>query len=358
MKRFIRIISLFLVIALLMPSLISCGGYKSKYDTVMEYNGIKLTEEFYNYWLATFKRNILASQSDAKDTEEFWNQPFDDERTVEEYFTEILNDKIINYLIAQDLYKKNSLKLSDKTKSTIKADIDEKIDFYGGRGSLNKTLSEMMLNIDALEEIYLWEAKHDLVYDYLFGEGGPLEVSDEELVDYYESNYYHINYVVFYLTDDSEESDGTLSPEEMEQKQKKISEFEGKLESTPFETLISDYSEYDTSKYPNGFFMSVNEVNIWGLDIYTAVKEADVGEICKIEEEEAIFYVKKYELTSFENMSEIDIAQLTDIGFFENATAKAYSDFYKELAKNVKINDEVMKKYKLSEIKANPHYSI
>lgn len=371
MKKFIKLLSLMVAFALVCPFVLnSCGGYKSKYDTVMEYNGIKLTEEFYNYWIATFKRNILASYSDASDTDEFWQQPYDENMTVEEYFTAILNERIINYLIAQDLYKKNGLKLSSSVKKAIENDIDEKIDFYGGRGSLNSALSEMKLNIDALEEIYLWEAKHDLVYDYLFGSGGPLEISDEDLTDYYEKNYSQIKYVVFYMTDIQLDEDGNyvydsegnlvskeLTEEEMAQKLAKINEFKTRIDNgEDFDTLIDEYSEYDTSAYPNGFFVSVNELDIWGPEIYKAVLAAEAGDVCRVDEEEAVFFVKKCELTAFEDLSESDITQLKNL--VDYATDEIFNEFFAELSKNVKINSSVIEKYKLSAVKPNTHYSI
>ncbi len=371
MKKFIRFLSLILALALVYPiALSSCGGYRSKYDTVMEYNGIKLTEEFYNYWIATFKRNILASYSDASDTDEFWQQPYDENMTVEEYFTSILNERIICYLIAQDLYKKNSLKLSSEVKKAIKNDLNEKIDFYGGRGSLNSALSEMKLNIDALEEIYLWEAKNDLVYDYLFGTGGPLEISNEKVEDYYEKNYSRIKYVVFYMTDIELDDNGNyvydtegnlvskeLTEEQLVQKNAKINEFKERLDNgEDFDTLIKEYSEYDTSAYPNGFFVSVNELDIWGPEIYKAVSGANVGDVCRVDEEEAIFFVKKCELTPIEDWSESDQTQMKNL--IDYATDEIVKAFFAELSKNVKINTSVMSKYKLSKVKPNRHYSI
>lgn len=371
MKLKIKLISVILIITMIVPmTLSSCGGYKSKYDAVMEYNGIKLTEEFYYYWLATYKRNILASYDDAEDTDEFWQSEYDEGITVEEYFTDVLNKRIMNFLIAQDLYKKNTLKLPSKNKNEIKKDIDEKIDFYGGRSELNKALSSLKLNIDALEQVYLWEAKHDYVYDYLFGEGGPLEITDSELISFYEENYYHIKYAVFYTTDIKKDEDGNyvydengelitteLSPEEMAKKLAKIAEFEEKMNSgKDFDTLIKDYSEFNTEKYPNGFFMSVNELDVWGIEIFNAVKEAKEGDICKVEEDEAIFFVKKLPLTDFASLSDTDLSQMTDIAVL--ATSKSYNDFYSELREDVKIHKDVMGKYKLSEIAANPYYSI
>ncbi len=372
MKLYIKIIALVLAVAFVLPLTFASCGYRSKYKTVMEYNGIKLTEEFYNYWLATYKRNILASYTDASDTEEFWNSKFDETHTVEEYFTELLNKEIANYLISQDLYKRYKMKLSSSLKKAIKDDIKEKIDFYGGRGSLNATLSKMMLNIDALEQIYLWEAKHDLVYDTLFGQGGPLEVSDSVLIDYYEEHYSRIKYVVFYMTDIEKDEDGNyvyddsgnlvskpLSQVALEQKTKKINEFKTKLDGgEDFDTLIKDYSEYDTSSYPNGFFISENNLDIWGPEIYKAVVNGKEGDIVTVNENEAIFYVQICKLTPFDELDDADIAQLTDLKFTEYATRKVYNDFYEGLASKVKTHNKTMSKYKLSTIKPNPHYSI
>lgn len=372
MRSFIKLIAVILITALILPMSFTSCGYRSKYDTVMEYNGIKLTEEFYNYWMATFKRNILASYTDAEDTDEFWSSKFDETRTVEEYFTEILNKEIMNYLISQDLYKKNSLKLSSSTKKAIEKDIDEKIEFYGGRGSLNSTLSKMMLNIDALEQIYLWEAKHDYVYSYMFGQNGPLEITDDVLIEYYQKNYYRIKYVVFYTTDIAVDEDGNyvyddrgelvskpLSSEALEKKMQKINEFKTKLEGgTDFDTLIKDYSEYDTSSYPDGFFVSENDIDIWGTEILKAVINGKEGEVVTVTEDESVFYVQICKLTPFEELTDADITQLTNLKFTEHATRKVYNDFYEQLSAKVKINTKVMNRYKLSKIKPNPHYSI
>ena len=370
MNKIIRIIAFALVLIMLTPALISCGGYRSKYKAVMEYNGIKLTEEFYNYWVATYKRNILASYEDASDTEEFWGSMYNDTMTVEEYFTEIINNRLMNYLIAQDLYKKNTLKLPKSTKNAIKNDINEKIDFYGGRASLNSTLSELMLNIDALKEIYTWEAKHDYVYNTFFGEGGALEITDEDLIDYYESNYYHIKYIVFYMTniktdDDGNyvyDSNGDLISEEMTeaekaQKQLKIAEFEGKLNSgKSFDELIEEYSEFDTKNYPNGFYFSVNEINVWGSEIYNAVKNGEINSVIKVDESEAIFYVQKLELADFGSLTDTEIAQLENLLTY--ASTALYDEFFSELYPSVNVNKELIAKYKLSVVKANKNYSI
>lgn len=360
MKIHVKICAAFLVVLLLLP--FGLCGCSSRYETVMEYNGMKLTEDMYFYWLSTFKRNILTAFDDAKDTDAFWQSSFDEERTVEEYFTEVIQTQIRNYLIAQDLYKKNRLTLDASVKAWIKDDIDEKIEYYGSRGNLNEVLADLMLNVDSLEDVYTWEKKYDAVYDHYFGKGGSLEVSDQDLISYYEQNYSRIQYIVFYTTNLETDAEGNqisteMTEEQLAAKMAKIEECQSKIDAgDDFGELMNKYSEYDTSKYPNGFFVSVNEMDIWGADICSAVKDAKVGEVCRIEEEFAVFFVKKYSLTSFENLDELDIEQLSGLSSYAGTAIR--DAFFAELAKNVTVNQDVISKYKLSEIKANPHYSI
>ncbi|MBQ4064908.1 MAG: peptidylprolyl isomerase [Clostridia bacterium] len=369
MKLKRTLMCLLLAALLLVPSLLSsCAG--TKYEVVMEYNGMKLTEDMYYYWVATFKRNILTSYSDARDTEEFWGQKYDEERTVGEYFDDVVRARIMDYLIAQDLYKKNRLLIGDDVRKEIKEDIKEKIDYYGSRGALNAELAELMLNVNSLEDVYTWEAKHDCVYNALFGEGGSHEVSDEILVKYYEETYSLIRYIVIYTTKIKTDADGEyvydsmgnliteeLTEEEMAEKKAAIDSCYDKLQKgEDFETLRKEYSEFDTSSYPNGFFVSSNELDIWGADIVLAVQDAKAGDVMKVEEGEAVFLIEKLPLPAMGSLGETDLKQLANLASY--ATKEYYDALFAELRKSVTINQEVMNKYKLPNVKANPFYSI
>lgn len=361
--------ALLLAVAMLIPCVLaSCSG--PRYAVVMEYNGIKLTEDMYNYWVSTFKRNILSSYSDARDTEAFWGQKYDDARTVGEYFNEIIRERIMNYLICQDLYKKNRLTLDADVKKAIKDDINEKIEYYGSRGALNQELSSLMLNVDSLKEAYTWEEKHDCVYNWLYGKGGVDEVSDAKLMEYYEKNYYCIQYIVFYTTKIETNDKGEyvydengqlvtkdLTEDEMKKKLADIEDCFTKLTAgEDFEALRKKYSEYDTSSYPNGFLLSANELDIWGADIILATQQAKVGDIYKVEEESAVFLVCKRELPDMGSLGELELEQIKNLSSY--ATAELYDAFFGELQKNVVVYEDVLAKYKLEAVKANPFYSI
>lgn len=365
MKR----LALLLTVALILPCLLfSCSA--EKYETVMEYNGIKLTENMYYYWMSTFKRNILSSYSDAKDNDTFWKAKYDDTRTVEDYFTEIINQRIMNYLIAESIFREQRLTLSSDVKNDINNDIKEKIEYYGSRGELNEELKNLMLNIDSLKTVYTWEARHDAVYDYFYGEDGVETVSDSEIIEYYEKNYSRIKYIVFYTTKIKTDtngnyvydSDGQLVTEEMtadelEATTKKIEECNEKLKNgAAFDDMIKEYSDFNKiTDYPNGFYVSANEISTWGSGIISGAVTANPGEVFRVDEDSAVYLVLKCELTPFENLSNTDTEQLTGLASY--ATTELYREKFSALSEKVKVSNEILSKYKLSEIKANPYYS-
>lgn len=348
---------------------VSCS--KTHYETVMEYNGIELKENMYNYWVSTYKKNILSSYKDVSDTDEFWKTKYDDTKTVEEYFTEIINKRIMNYLIAQSIFKENRLKLSQDVKSAIDADIKEKIEYYGSRSELNAELKNLMLNIDSLEDIYTWEEEHKSVYDFLFGSGGTEEISDKALEEYYKSNYSRIKYIVFFTTKLKTDEDGNyvtdkngqyiteqMTEAELAAKKAKIEECYNKLKSgASFDDIRKEYSEYDTSEYQNGFFVSKNELQTWGSDIIIGAAKAKEGEIFRVDEEEAVYIVMKCKLTELGdlNKNESDIQQLANLSIY--ATRELSEKYFDALHKDVTVNNEIISKYKLSTIKPNPYYS-
>ncbi len=341
----------------------SCS--KVKYDTVMEYNGIELKENMYYYWLSTFKKNILSYYGEVK-----WDEKTDDGRTIEQYFTDIIGERVKNYLIAQSLYKDNRLKLPNDIKDAIDADIKEKIDYYGSRGELNAELKNLKLDINSLKDVYTWEEKHEVVYDYFYGEGGVEEISNAELAKYYRENYSQIKYIVFYKTKIKKDDKGNyvydaegnviteeLTKEELEAKEAKIQECMDKIDSgSSFEDLRKEYSEYDTSAYPTGFFVSKNEITTWGEQIVIGASNAKVGEVYKVTEGDAVYLVLKCQLTELSELSDSELEQLSKLSV--NATAELYDKKFSELYKDITVYDEILSKYKLSEIPANPYYSI
>lgn len=356
-----------LLLGVLLPSCSAGDG-----RVVMEYNGVKLYENMYTYWLATYKRDIMNTYSDARN-EDFWTAEYTDGVTVEDYFTTLLNNRIKNYLIAQSLAKRYGVVLSSDVKSEINSDIKEKAEYAGGRAELNSELANIGtgMNITSLKTAYRWEKMYDAVFDYFYGDGGAEQLTAKQVADYYNENYSHIQYIVFYTTkvktkEDGSyvyDSDGKTVMEDMTDEEKaavlaKADECyeKSKAGDVDFIDLIKEYSDQDTtSTYPNGFVLSLSESDVWGTEITTKTLAADVGDVFRVDEEYCIFIIKKYIPIAFEKLTDTEINQIPDIeSNLANETMQKKMD---ELYKDVTVNDEVLSEYRLSKIASNPYYA-
>jgi len=67
MKKLTAIIALLLVAALMLPS---CSTVNTG-SAVMEYEGTKMGEKLYSFWVARYKRNILNYYSDVENTDTY-----------------------------------------------------------------------------------------------------------------------------------------------------------------------------------------------------------------------------------------------------------------------------------------------
>lgn len=358
MKKAAAFICVIFVVSLLVSGCTPAGG-----ETALEYKGYKISEAMYGYWAALYKRNIIYSYNNSKDTSDFWQSEISAGVTAEDYFTEIINEQIYKYCIGLQLFDEYGLKLDSSVTKAIDDDIKEKIEYYGSRAELNSALANLNLNIDLLRDIYICEEKLGAVYEYLYGAYGPEALSDDDYVKYFKDNYWRMKYIVVYttklVTDDNGnykyDSNGSLmteplSDDEMAQKLAKAEEALARAQSgEDFDKLIEEYSEYDTSSYPNGFYVSVNNLSIYGAEILAALPGMQIDEVRRVEMESAIYIIKKLELPEWGKLTETELLQLTDLE--EYAKSEAFDAKLSALFPEVKVNREVLDKYKLSEIK-------
>ncbi len=351
-----KTISAFLALLTLLPLLLmTFSSCKAGGDAVMEYNGYKITEGMYRYWLATFKSNILSSCGVA-DSEEFWKIEVQEGVTAAEYYTDIIDTQVKNYCVAQYLFRYYGLKLDEEIKKGIRDDVNEKIDYYGGRAELNEELAYLNINIDTLEEIYTIEEKHAAVVAYLYGVGGPLELSAEAVRKYYEENYSRMMYIVLFTTkpvlDESGNyvysSDGVWKTENMTEEElaavrAEAEELTARAKEGNDETFVSlmDRSDYQfLSSYPNGLFVSANEFDVYGAKMVTALDGMKPGDVTSFEEDESIWIVRKLPLTDFGSLGEADIGQLAALEQY--AITADYADTFSDWNAEVKTNDELL----------------
>lgn len=356
-------VSALLVLVLLLAS---CAP---KYGRVMTYEGHYITEDKYYYWMSSYKRNILYSYSDAYDTASFWQSEAPDGKTVEEYFTSSIDGRIMDYLIAEVLFREMKLTLGNDVKSAVEDNISEKLDYYGGKSGLNKELKNIMLDVETLREVYTAEKKLEAVQNALFGDGGEYEIGEDDVIEYYNNHYSRIKYIVFYTERVLRDGEGNIlyddeglpltqemTPEEKAERAARIENCLAELlDGADFDEVRKKYSEYDTSDYPNGFLVSENEVLTWGSEIIKAVSGASVGENIKVDEDFATYVIQKFTLDDLNKLDETDMNQISSIATY--VMNEKYNEIFAPMREKVEIDAALKEKYRLSEIKPNPYYA-
>lgn len=356
---------------LIAVSMVFLCGCTDTGKAAFAYNGKSIGEYMYQYWVATYKTNILYSYNGLKDSEEFWNSELEDGVSVEKYFTERISDQMKKYVISLKLFDEFGLKLDDETMQAINDDIEEKIASYGSRGAFNNELAQLGINIDILKQIYICEHKYEALYEYLYGTNGIYAPDDSQVDDYYKSKYNRVKYIVLYTTkivydDDGNykyDSDGNIMTEEMTEDELaavelKRDEILARLDSGDnFDSLIKEYTEYDIlSNYPNGLFISENEMDIYGTELTRAAIDMAQGDVRVIDEDTCIYILKKYSLTGISDLEKSDTDQLSYL--IEYASRDLFAKYFAERYGDVKINEEIISKHDLSESATNMNSSL
>ncbi len=286
---------------MLVPSIAACGVITG--DTVMEYEGYEITEAMFSYWVSHLKARFVNRYGEidvngkrAVD----WDKKLPDGSTYESFFEE---QYVIPYaekvLISMKLFDDYSLSIGDEVAQGIADRLESITGIYGDEKGFNTYLANYGLNVKTLERIYYAEAKVDIVNDYIFGSGGPAELTATEKQNYYNANYYCVNWIYIFTekkpstSDKGTNSDGSyilteMTEEEKAKKKELVSDIVAKLESgdKTFAELKKDYCEDKnddgTSKYdylPNGFNLCANDYSVYGLDLISLIQGMEIGEV-------------------------------------------------------------------------------
>ncbi|MBO4769233.1 MAG: peptidylprolyl isomerase, partial [Clostridia bacterium] len=260
------------------------------------------------------------------------------------------------------------LSLDSSVKNAINDDISEKIEYYGGKRALNNELANINLDVGTLKSIYIMEQKYSAVYEKLTGDGGLIEPTADEVAAYYAENYSRIKYIVFYttalITDDGGNQiyddagrpvTAEMSDTELAEKEEKISECISRIgNGEDFDGLAAEYSEYDTSAYKNGFYISFNEVNTWGEEIITGANAADDNSVFRVNEDYAVYIVKKLPLTPLGELDDSDISQLSLLNTY--VKREKAEEYFAALRPSIAVDEGALAGYSLSDVKTNPYY--
>lgn len=395
MKKIIRIVACLLAAVMMTLTFASCSGFGTP---VMELGGTEITANMIEFWLSRYKAQFVYYYGDAiceqyglDNIDQFWPIVSDAEtgETFDDVMSGFIYENAKTYLCALYLFEQYGLSLPSETVEEVDAYMDDLLQNYasGSKSEFNALLSNYGINYKLLRELYLIDEKVDYLQDHLFGTGGTLGITKIDKENYYQANYVRMRQICIFInecpeTDENgnylKDSDGyvkyrDMTTAETQEARARADAAMNKIKNgTAFMDVLSEYDENTADDaYPNGLYMSADSA--LGTDaslekIYNALQDMKVGEIKLIETETGLHIVEKLELDegAYDKESNSDFFTFWDS---ETQTYMTFDQFLKDplfleyiaeslekFSADVKIDEELLKKYKLSTVEANYYY--
>lgn len=365
---FKRIISSLLLSAVCIGLLASCAADTS--PAVFSLDKYKITANMYNYWASTSKANFLSSDKSVSDTAEFWESEYSEGVTFGEYCDSLIWNDVKKTLVCMKLFDDEKLQLSDATVKTIDDGIQMYLSDYadGNKNTFNATLAKYGANMDILRNIYIAEAKREMLYTHLYGEGGRLALTDAQKEEYFANKYCHMQ--IIYINDKFEQvtddegnyvmnADGSyatraLSEDEAKKKKESIEVVKNGLAAgESFEALYEKYSEM--KKYEKGYYYSVDASYTSSLfnKLAAEASKIEVGATTVFEDEGGTYIMKRLANGEGDWKNEEYADFFPD--FESIASLASFAEYIEPYMAQITVNTEKLGEYSISSV--TPNYS-
>ena len=183
MKKSVKIISLILCMVICASALASCSP-----KTLMSYEDKKISVNMYEFLLSRMK-GTLAYYGYEVDSESFWMTIISSDGTTwEDHFRETVKKQALNYIVADKLFDEYNLKLTDEQIKVIDDRLDGYVKSAGSKTLFNEELKKYGANYDILREVYIIEAKIQVLKEHLYGKNGE-KIDADTKEDYFNNNY-------------------------------------------------------------------------------------------------------------------------------------------------------------------------
>ena len=329
---------------------------------IMKCEKQKIRVDLYEFMLSRMKGELYKAKYDVESAA-FWSEIQEGtNKTREQYYNDSILENCKIYLaslaIFDELVKKGDIAdLPADYYAQIEEDIQLYIDLsYVGDGSeekFNEILSKYGVDIDALREIYIAEAKAQYVQEYIYGGEDATKIGDSVKEEYYEQNYFRFKHILIgnfyyeYLLDDfgdriyfDGETGGPLY--DYENGEKRDDDGDGTYNRDEYDVTIA----YDkkTGKYlydtENGITRFVTENGSAKKFYYTDAEMAQRREMA-----DQLCAIKKGDFKAFEAKGADETVNTDYSKTFESSSGvymsdvekSAYSGYMNEMLQKVKV---------------------
>ncbi len=347
-----RILALFTAAILLSGVLLVSAGCTPKADAsyIITANGEKYPVEpylFYLRWMHDYYYAFAQEVADANKQSVNWTKVLASTDltaplTLSEYLVSSAKSSYLTYVVVNKVFRELGLSLTQEQWDEVDQIIQKDWVMVYGQDGFNSLRNELHMSWEEFRDLMAVQKKSDAIIQYYYGTGGELEISEEEMKDYFEEKYARFKYIVLMTKDDK---DKDLSEEELAQKKETRDTVLARLEEgAAFEDLIREYSEdyvRDTSDLTtaekesaekqntmvteDGLVTNTDGVFDSALATYYSIKvDTDVvdkvftikeGEYTTVEIDDSIWIVKRYSTGEKEE-------------YFESAREDCFSALY------------------------------
>ncbi len=304
-----------------------------------------------------------ASSEGTAETEETTTTPFTDkvieDMPVREWVNNEATKKMQEYVAIENKFEEYGLAFEDNEKEKNSIYLDSLWEYYGeyyeGLGISENSQLLVMLN----------STKRDMVFDYIYGNGGEKEISEVDIRSYLEENNKRINYIEMVLKD----GEGNLLKSDEKTEIKKMAEgyIERIKNGEDFSDVSKEYSDYydklvvnatessdenstsdDTAETASSYIDNETVISKDGSTpssmVIEKAFEANTGDIFLVEEDEVYYVVAVLDLYADEDYytenEKTARHALKDDEFDETVTS--WTD-----SQSVEKNDAAYKRYKI-----------
>ncbi len=395
MKIIKKITAIALALVMLALSLVGCSSLGTP---VMELGGTEITANMIEFWLSRYKAQFehyygeaVRKQYGLDKVDQFWPLVADPAtgETYDDIMSGFIYENAQTYLCSLYLFDQFGLSLPSSTVEEVDTLIADLCENYasGSKSEFNALLSNYGVSMKILRELYLIDEKVDYLQEYLFGPGGTLGVTKIDKENYYQQNYVRMRQICFFINECPEydengnpvqDKDGytkyrSMTTAETQEARSKAAEALKSINSgSDFLEISKQYDENPTDdRYAGGIYMSKDSA--MGTDaalekIFNELQAMEVGQIKLIETENNLHIVEKLELDegAYDKTANTDFFTFYDAELGALETFEQYlkeplfleyiAESLEKYSADVKIDEELLNKYKLSTVEANYYY--
>ena len=395
MKIFKKITAAVLALVMLLLSLVGCSSLGTP---VMELGGTEITANMIEFWLSRYKAQFehyygeaVRKQYGLDKVDQFWPLVADPAtgETYDDVMSGFIYENAQTYLCSLYLFDQFGLSLPASTVEEVDTYIADLCENYasGSKSEFNAMLSNYGVSMKILRELYLIDEKVDYLQEYLFGTGGTLGVTKIDKENYYQQNYVRMRQICFFINECPEydekgnpvlDKDGytkyrdMTTAETQEARARAADALKSINSGADFLDVSKEYDENPTDDiYAGGIYMSKDSA--MGTDaalekIYNELQAMEVGQIKLIETENNLHIVEKLELDegAYDKTANTDFFTFYDAELGALETFEQYlkeplfleyiAESLEKYSAEVKIDEELLNKYKLSTVEANYYY--